>query len=116
MEITSDNLEQVLSRIVHTSSIKITALSPITYLNLNTDEQILRTLAAPRDLNSAARRKVVASKSTTVVKGDRVKFSDQAQLTDEAFIYVMILSLENEKSRHRTTNPGEKVKLNYPTH
>ena len=48
-----------------------------------------------------------ASKSTTVVKGDRVKLAD-SQLNDEVFYLIMILSLNKEKIK-RKENSNEKV-------
>ena len=98
-DINSENVEKVLEKIVHPQSIKITALSPITYLNLNTDENVLRGLYLNEPTN--VKKHIVASKSTNVVKGDRVKFSDMSQLVDESFIYAMILSLEPDKLKQK---------------
>lgn len=107
ISVNSENIESILASIKHPQQIKMTALSPITYINLNTDEHILKNMGFYEKI-SRSNRKIVPSKSTNVVKGDRVKLSNQGQALDDSFIYAMILSLEQGKLRQNQT-PNEKV-------
>ena len=110
-EVNADKIERVLASIIYPQRIKIVALSPITYLNLNTDEHVLRSLG--NKTTGSAKKIVVASKSTNVVKGDRVKFSEQSQFIDECLIYAMILYFDGEavkkKANNNNSNNNEKV-------
>lgn len=105
MEITSENIESILNSIKSHHELKITALSPITYLNLNTYDDIVRNWDLIGQTNKL-NKKLAPSKTTTVVKGDRVKFSNQPLQMENLTIHVMILSADQDTFQ---TNSNEKV-------
>ena len=66
-------------------------LSPLIFLNLNTYDLIFEKLNFNEKYKTFNERKMITatSKSTTVVKGDRVKLAD-TQLNEEVFDLIMI--------------------------
>ena len=99
VEVNSENLEALLLAIRRPQTIKVVALSPITYLNLNTDQIVLKKTNAESKLKKASTTtKILApSKSSQVVQGDRVKCIDQS---DDFFYLVMILTLDNSNENN----------------
>ena len=107
IEVNSDNIEILLSAIRHTQTIKIIALSPVTYLNLDTDQIVFKKMDDEFKLKRNATKKILApSKSTQVVQGDRVKCADHLA-QDDTFYAVMILSLDRDVNK--PSNNNEKV-------
>jgi hypothetical protein len=111
VEVNSANIESVLDSLKNNPDgvVKLTALAPITYLNLNnsvTNEHLLTTCA------SRLIKKEAPSKSTSVVKGDRVKYSSAQSRPayESTFICAMILSLNHQDKFASRQNSNEKVK------
>ena len=97
--VNSDNIELLLMAIRRPQTIKITALAPITYVNMNVNEMLSNPFVNPKKESLKTKStfsKVVAhSKSTQVLQGDRVKCPTE-NLIDEFFYFVMVLSLHKE--------------------
>jgi hypothetical protein len=109
IQVNSVNLEVLLSAIKTEQTLKLTALTPLTYLNINTSDLLIENLKLNKKVSSNSVRCVAPSKSTSVVKGDRVKHTDQPNLND-IFYMVMILSL-NKQTIRKNQNANEKVSL-----
>ena len=97
--VNSDNIELLLMAIRRPQTIKITALAPITYVNMNVNDLLSNPFVNPKKESLKTKStftKVVAhSKSTQVLQGDRVKCPTE-NLMDEFFYFVMVLSLHKE--------------------
>ena len=109
IDINANNLEIILSAIKKRQSLNLIMLSPLTYLNLNTNDLIFEKLNLSDKLKNKMDKNMITatSKSTMLVKGDRVKLPDN-QLNEEVFYLIMILSLNKEKIK-RKENANEKV-------
>ncbi|CAF0843916.1 unnamed protein product [Brachionus calyciflorus] len=113
IEVTYENIESLLASIKKPQNILIKALSPITYANLNTLDIILRNEFS--ELVKIKENKNVTlahSKSTSIVKGDRVKALNQSLTNDDLFFYAMILSLDQETLKKKQSSK-EKSDLIY---
>ena len=99
--VNSSNIESMLSAIKRPQTIKITALMPLTYINLNTTDLITTPFISgnvdPNNMKTrqTCGRVVANSKSTQVLQGDRVKCSSE-NLIEEFSYFVMILTLDKE--------------------
>jgi hypothetical protein len=101
--INSENLNSILMSIKKPQAIKIVALSPTTFLNLNNTNELLQNSLISRkgqlvDIkmknSTEINNKIVAnSKSTQVLQGDRVKCPTE-NLNEEFSYFIMILSLD----------------------
>ena len=104
IEINANNIELLLSTIKKRQKIRLTTLSPLTYLNLNTNDFLFEKLNLKEKLTESQRgeKKLITapSKSTTIVKGDHAKLAD-SKLNDEVFYLIMILSLNKEKIKRK---------------
>ncbi len=111
IEINANNIELLLSTVKKRQKIRLTTLSPITYLNLNTNELLFEKLNLKEKLTESRRGEkkliIAPSKSTTIVKGEHAKLAD-SKLNDEVFYLIMILSLNKEKIK-RKENSNDKV-------
>jgi len=91
------------------------ALSPLTYINLNTNELLFEKLNLKEKLlgHKEEKKSIIAtSKSTSIVKGDHVKLTD-SKLNDEVFYLIMILSLNKEKIKRKENSNDKVTFLNY---
>ena len=108
-----NNIESLLvASMKQSSTLKIVAVSPLTFVNLNTvdlltkkDENLERVIKSRR-----IDKTVAVSKSTKVVKGDRVKCETFYEQEFNGFI--MILSLSKEILK-KNNNSSEKVTLKF---
>ena len=107
IEVNSANIEALLSAIRVPQTIKISALSPLTYVNLNTSEIVSKKLNLDSRLSKRLSTIMAPSKSTTVVKGDRIKLAAN-QLNEDVFYLILMLSLDKDKVK-RKENSDEKV-------
>jgi hypothetical protein len=99
--INSANIEDVLKAVKTPKSLKITALVPITYVNLNTNDLLNNKFISHKsEISNLAKEKptctkvVANSKCTQVLQGDRVKCPTE-NLLDDFFYFIMILSMNN---------------------
>ena len=111
IEINANNLEIILRAVKRRQKLRLTMLTPLTYLNLNTDELLFEKLNLREkfiDTQKSEKKFIMAaSKSTLIIKGDRAKLPD-SKLNDEVFYLIMILSLNKEKIK-RKENSNDKV-------
>jgi hypothetical protein len=106
VEVNAANIESVLGAIRKPQIIKLTLVSPITYANLERNDLLLS------NLNVKTTKTVAASKSITVIQGDRVKCSDvDDEATDDLFLMVLILSFSKEKlQRNKRESESQMVR------
>jgi len=104
--VNSNNVEQLLGFIKRPQTIEVTALSPLTYVNLNTTEILTspfisidhEAISSKMAMKGNKCKKVVAnSKSTHVLQGDRVKVPTENLLEDFSY-FVMVLSMDKEEA------------------
>ncbi|RNA03707.1 hypothetical protein BpHYR1_028264, partial [Brachionus plicatilis] len=101
VEVSYENIETLLSSIRQAQSITIAALGPITYTNLDTHHIVLNNDYT--DLVNKIQNNMTkaASKSTSVVQGDRVKAVNDSITSDDLFFYAMILSLDQSALKRK---------------
>lgn len=93
--------------------IRIAAIGPITYANLDTHDIILKN-----DYSDLLNKNVVdvtrvPSKSTSVIKGDRVKAVHNVKTSDDLFFYSMILSLDQNALKRKPESKEKVRKKNF---
>lgn len=106
INITAENIEGVLSSIKRDENLKIIALSPITYANLNIHDLMLNKLEDQlfSDTISKTQCIIAPSKSTNLVKSERLKANYPSINNDDLFFSVILLSLNQG-----TLKPKESV-------
>ena len=123
--VNTDNIDALLLLIKQSQTLKLAVLTPLTYVNLNTNERLLKNIeldifkskrkASHSSNSSANTNKIIAnSKSTTVVKGDRVKSIDQNVPVDDLFMFIMILSLNKQTLKKQTSRDKNDLVYKYP--
>lgn len=109
MEVSYENIEAILFSISNeTKDVLITALGPITYKNLDTHGLIIQNFFP--DLISINQNNITKapSKAISVVKGDRVKATNDLITSDHLFFFTMILSLDKNALKRK---PESKEKV-----
>lgn len=112
IRVNADTIEHVLLSLRANQIIKIVATSPLTFINLSTIDMIKQNDEYLNKLLKIKRisKTIANSKSSKVIKGDRVKCENI--LEQEFNGFVMILSLSKEILR-RNTNSSEKNDIIY---
>jgi hypothetical protein len=107
--VNTENISKLLLSIKPGSIIiKLGFISPITYVDLNLNARLLKKFESSifksiqHNKNHLKNRIISNSKSTRIVKGNRIKSGNQNQAS-ELFMFVMILSLSKNTLKKQTS-------------
>ena len=93
INIDANNFELILTSITNEQKLKLVFVSPLTFVN--TSDILFESTYQKQLAHRAPIKVIAASKSVTIVKGDRVKLADN-QLNEDVFYMIMMLSLNKK--------------------
>jgi hypothetical protein len=118
--INSTNIESVMSQIKQEQTIKLTVLSPLTHVNLNTNDEILRKYEREFSFKlkkDKTTKKIVAN--SKIVNNVKTDSSNQTHSSpkgiEDIFMHVMIISLNKlALKKQQSTKEKEDLIYKYP--